>query len=481
MSELSEKLEYYMNVKGLNLAELSKRSQIDRSTVFQYLKGKRPLHSREQFQQITAQMLLTPEEQEDLDQAYEITRIGRSRYLRRKKVGEIIASLFTIDQYPEQYQGQGMEMTSLKDCMVVRGELEVSRALSRLLTDVCLRGGKRLDVLVQPSCRMAMGLLFMLHDYVPSELSIRQIICLDTNQGGDGCYNLDAMRSILQCGIAFRNYQALYYYGNVSEHFGHMNILPYLFCTDRYAVFVASDGKSGMVYANSDVVSYLGDEFRKMAAKCRPLMESGDVVEQWQRHGIAMPMNYIGGNSYEVTSGVCTVQFWNKALIERYLNPGIPGYERLKEMLCDYVKALYEGKRKGHVTVIMNGESVRAFIQTGILREYPSEFMTGNVTVEDRRYLLKCMLEAMEEGWYRICMVSEECFRISERWEIVANQGRQVFLQYSIGQDFRVFDLREPDVSEAFYDYMEHLSQGDDVLDGESSAAQIWEWMEEYL
>ena len=52
MSVLSEKLKYYIDRKGQNIAGLAKKSKIERSTLYQYIKGKRPLQNRVQLETI---------------------------------------------------------------------------------------------------------------------------------------------------------------------------------------------------------------------------------------------------------------------------------------------------------------------------------------------------------------------------------------------------------------------------------------------
>ena len=46
MSVLSEKLSYFVDQRGRNMAELAKRCGIERSTFYQYLRGRRPLQNR---------------------------------------------------------------------------------------------------------------------------------------------------------------------------------------------------------------------------------------------------------------------------------------------------------------------------------------------------------------------------------------------------------------------------------------------------
>lgn len=84
MSVLSEKLKYFIDQKGLSIADLARSSGIERSTLYQYIKDRRPLQNRVQLESIMADLHLTPDERADVLEAYEITRIGMKNYNRRR-------------------------------------------------------------------------------------------------------------------------------------------------------------------------------------------------------------------------------------------------------------------------------------------------------------------------------------------------------------------------------------------------------------
>lgn len=98
MSVLSEKLQYYVDQRGQNIAELAKRCRIERSTLYQYLKGRRPLQNRMQLEALMSELHLAPDERAEVLEAYEITRIGIRKYNRRYKVKELLDSLLTVEE-----------------------------------------------------------------------------------------------------------------------------------------------------------------------------------------------------------------------------------------------------------------------------------------------------------------------------------------------------------------------------------------------
>src|SRR5699024_10504108 len=98
MSILSERLKYFVEQKGYSIADLAGRSGIERATLYQYLKGSRPLKNHVHLETLMAELQLTPDERQEVLEAYEITQIGQVQYNRRCKVMEILNSLLTIEE-----------------------------------------------------------------------------------------------------------------------------------------------------------------------------------------------------------------------------------------------------------------------------------------------------------------------------------------------------------------------------------------------
>lgn len=481
MSVLSEKLSYFVEQRGRNMAELAKRCGIERSTLYQYLRGRRPLQNRGQLEAVMSELHLTPDERAEVWEAYEITRIGVRNYNRRCKVREILDSLLTVEEgalprqpaEPEEAPGEPAGPGLL------RGELEVNRVVNQVVRKAAAQG-ETLKLLAQPDYSLLMESLLLAEG--PAQARVIHIICLEADSGQDGCRNLENVRRILRYGVGIRRYEPRYYYGKAMEHYGVMNVMPYLIVTPHCAIQIASDRKAAIFHEDREVVAYLGEAFDKMYQQSRPLMTSmdgfGGRQAQWA-------MEYVKSIDFsraiEMCSGLCSIQFWDEGLIRKYMNPQAPGYASMIEEYIAYTAALYQAKKQGQVTVLMNGAVVEAFLQTGVFREYPAVFFAKPVSPADRRELIRRILQAVEEGWYHIRMVPAEEFSLGYRWEVLIHQGKNLMLQYSSQNYFRVFQFEETDILDAMYDFLESLSVKETVLDDSQSAALLRQWVEKYL
>lgn len=77
------------------MSDLSRRCKIERSTLYQYINGKRPLQNLDHLKNIMLELHLSPDEKVDILEAYQIGKIGIEKYKRREKVKKIISSLIT--------------------------------------------------------------------------------------------------------------------------------------------------------------------------------------------------------------------------------------------------------------------------------------------------------------------------------------------------------------------------------------------------
>lgn len=502
MSILSECLDYFVKKKEQNIAELAKKCRVDRSTMYQYIRGKRPLQNQELLETILAELRLTPEERSKAMQAFEVTQVGEEKYYRRKKVKELFASLLTLEESGARKLIEERDEKALKSSAVsvartkenqmesifgakseeirmLNGEVEVQKGIHAILRSALEEGGP-VNLFLQPGTMIFLYTINAIYECA-SASPIRHILCLNTNSAPMEYDTLDVVKSIMRCGVAIKEYSPYYYYGNTSEHYGMMNILPYFIVTDDCAVQIAVDGKIAIVHRKEQIHQYFKDSFSRMLQLCYPLMKSKVGLDRRLTWGMDYASAYHYERTIEVSSGLCSLQFWNRDLIETYLNPLIPGYKDLLEGLVRYTALLYEVKKKDQIVILMNSRYVLEFIQTGVFREYPEVFFVSPLEKKDRKYLLEQIFQAIEEGWYHIRLLEENEFPLDYRWETVSHQNGRLYMQYCIHDQFRIFELEIPEVTDAVYDYLQNLSESRTVMGEEASEELMRRWLKEYL
>lgn len=503
MSILSECLDYFVKKKGQNIAELAKKCRVDRSTMYQYIHGKRSLQNMKLLETILAELRLTPEERAKAMQAFEVTRVGEEKYYRRKKVKEVFASLLTLEEsenrkLPEKSAEETQKESSMpsgsaedrqkklfmpsgriEEVRILNGEVEVQKGIYAVVL-AALEREEPVNLFLQPGSMMFLYTINAIYENA-TKSPITHIICLNTNVVPMEWDTLEIVKSILRCGVALREYRPFYYYGIPSEHYGMMNILPYFIVAGNCAVQIAVDGKNAIVHRKEQICQYFQESFARMLQLCYPLMKSKVGLDRRLSWGMNYADDYHSERTIEVSSGLCSLQFWNRKLIETYLNPSIPGYRDLLEGIVRYTARLYEVKKNDQILILMNFRYVLEFVQTGVIREYPELFFVSPLKEQDRRYLLEQIVQAMEEGWYHVRFLEENEFPLDYRWEVVVHQDGRLYMQYCIREQFRIFEFEIPEVTDAVYDYLQNLSESRTVMDEETSKAWMERWMKEYL
>ena len=498
MSVFSEKLTTYVEKKGQNTTDLAKKCDIDRSTMFQYLKGKRPLLSQKHKKAIFIQLRLTPEEQEDLNQAYEITMVGETRFRQRRKVREILENLLTIKDIPlpecsddiAPMVSSSMPVSAEKIDELISSDIEISKLFStesevnfaiHYIITKAITNSTHLNLLIQPEYEF-MNTELTLPEWNSSPCMVTQIICMDSCTEKDDCLdNLGRIQQVLRSGTAIKNYEPLYFYSSSAEHYGIMNLMPNLILTDNCALQISSDRKAAILHTDRDIIGYFFRSFQKMKSYCNIFMEKFDGLESMTKwwSSTTNEISFEGG--YEMCSGLCSIQFWDEYLINKYINKNLPGCDALVNALISYTGYLYSRKMKAQTTVIMNPSYVIEFIRTGCMKEYPALYFNGCIEPEDRRYLIEKIIKAAKEGWYHIRFMRPEIFPIDHRWELASYSTGKLALQYSSGNQFRMFLFQERDIVDAFYDYLESTSGSADVCETDEAITQLQTWINEYL
>ena len=482
MSILTDRLNYYIDKRKERVSELARRCGMDRATLHQYLSDRRPLKNRAHLEALMTELHLTPNERTDVEEAFEIYVVGERTYHRRRKMEEILSSLPFIENEQEATP-TARDIQLLKDNEIpgiLVGELEINRFLNRLFQDATKRE-KDIFLLTQPDDNALTESLILLRRFSKTARVVH-LICMESDCGPDGCRNLTLLQEALRCSISIRNYEPRYFYGKETEHYGIMNLLPHLVLTDRLAVQRSADRKTALIHRNAEVIGYFMETFQTISRRSRPLMLGLDFLSQQPvQWGLTNMKQLLKSYHIEMCFGLCSVHYWDREMVHKYINPALPGSEVLAEQYADYFPAVLEAKKKYQTSLLTNAFGVEEFIRTGIIREYPPIFFCKPVEPEDRKILVGKVIQAIHEGWYHLHIAPQDKFPLTYRWELCAYQTNNFLLQYSSVDQFLVFQIDEPDILNAAWDYVTNLLSHPDILSEEQSAAFLRDLADRYL
>ena len=90
MSTFSDLFSLFIKSREINVSALTAYCNLDRSTMYKLINGKRTPTSKELVRQIASFMNLNPVETQELVDAYLLTKVGWEAYYRRKNVLDFI-------------------------------------------------------------------------------------------------------------------------------------------------------------------------------------------------------------------------------------------------------------------------------------------------------------------------------------------------------------------------------------------------------
>ena len=113
MSEFSQLLSNHIHNKKVTIYALAQYCNVDRSSIYKIIRGKRLPSTISTIEQISEFIHLTPLEHEELLETYQITLIGADNYYRRKDVMNFLTNFaentrsvpmhYSIADFTEQF------------------------------------------------------------------------------------------------------------------------------------------------------------------------------------------------------------------------------------------------------------------------------------------------------------------------------------------------------------------------------------------
>ena len=395
MTSFSALLSSFVEQKHIQIHPLTLYCNVDRSTMYKYINGKRLPPRQELVERIADYMRLSPSEHEELMTAWMIAQVGEEAYYNRKNVENFILhfpDVSKIDPVPISASAGTPDRGIPADCQALASQTAVNSAGSRMILSEARKEDGRLALLLQPDNEYLFHFLTSLGESECS-LSIEQILCLN-NSGhlnkSNQSLNLLYLQAVLPLYIRTLNYNVYYYYDSVESHFSSFNGLPCLILTSEAAVACTSDYRTGIFYSQSETVQLLWELFRGYKEKCsllfHPVSSIVDELNMLRALGKSSEINYA------IQPEPCLVPFLTPDLVKKYVRQDLPDHDELVSLLIDFLAYQKQGILSQRFHVYHTLEGIRSFLDTGKLYEIP-EGLYHPFSPEDRRLLVSRMLE----------------------------------------------------------------------------------------
>lgn len=468
MSEFSNTLSYFIKSRNISVSALVKYCELDRSTMYKFINGKRNPASRMLVEKLAEYMNLNPVETTALLEAYQLTEVGEEAYYSRKGVLDFVLSIgdlrfqFTPESYPNKFIDISSDSNlSPADCTPLSGRLAVSSAIHMILQAEASRKDGVVFLFAQPEHLQMLDIAASL-SWLDQSIRIDHILCIDNSQNlvkSQRNYNLNCLLKILPFFGTRHQYRPFYYYDNVNSHFNNLNFMPCAFITFDAAVICSSDTQKGILFHQSESIALLKEAYISMLSSVRPLMTAFTPsplnfhLKYFSKEFRNVP------DHYTLQAVPCIIPYFTRELADKYVPANFPNRLEFLQNLQQYIKEF--PMKKFHTYFTRKG--LQAFLRTGYVSEIPS-YICSKIEFPDRIYLLQKLVNAAENGTdIRMLKGKLENFPANFYLSISGPSG-YFMLTNSPEQSPAYFFLKEQKLLHAFHDFAESLEQGEFLL-----------------
>lgn len=330
MSVFSDTLTRYIEHKNIKVFSLAKYCNLDRSTMYKILNGKRNPPSSEVFEKMTQFMHLTPIEYNFLKETLEITQVGPDTYYTRKSVEnficqfpdqpatDITGSSFSPDPVSEQCQ---------TDCISLVSQQHIDYYVHQMILSESVHADGKIAMFIQPDYKFLFSLLASLH--ASASLKIDHIFCVGTEYAftkDHQLINLKYLREIFPLYMAGLNYSLWYYYDRIQSHYYNFNLFPCMILTSDAAILCSSDYQNGIFIKSPDVVQLLWNQFISYKEQCSLFFRPAPLTPENHRAVIDSMFDtfYDQNDLIGIQPEPCLTPFFTGNLLHEIFNYDLP-------------------------------------------------------------------------------------------------------------------------------------------------------------
>lgn len=459
MSAFSNMLSNLIEQKNIKVFSMVKYCELDRSTMYKIINGKRNPPSLEVLNKMSQFMCLTPTEYQQFREAWEITRIGPETYYRRKSVENFIR------HFPEQpvtdFSRQGLfpeisPIDSSTGCVALTSAQHVNSCVHQMLLAEAGKEFGRIGLYLQPDYHF---LFTLLPSLMPAgNLQISHLMCISNEAAFTEDHQLlilEYLREIFPIYMTNLDYTLLYYYDQIQSHYHNMNLFPCMILTSGSALICTSDYQTGIFYQSGEIVNVLWNLYNSYLEKCtRVFRASGVTLENHQELLNSLYGSYSNDAVYGIQPEACLTPFLTGKLLRDIFNYDLPDAENTIQAA---EQAFLKNKQKlqtGQLFIYSTGDGLLQFLRTGRISDIPDIFYHP-LTIRQRIDMLLQIREGCRKQAYRF--LKQPLNHLPRNLHLsIFGQTANILFQKNNGQN-AILQITENRLINIFRDYLENI------------------------
>lgn len=180
MSVFSDMLKNYIHEKDVKVGALAHYCQLERSTIYKFINGKREPMSAELVEQITYFIKLTPLETHQLRESWKMARMGEDAYYIRKSVEHFLCDFPNKSTPPScdftpPHANLVKRLSPTQNCLLLNSRQAIDSSVHQILLSEAAKPNGKIALFLQPDYPFLLHLL----STIQPEACILPFLCRD--------------------------------------------------------------------------------------------------------------------------------------------------------------------------------------------------------------------------------------------------------------------------------------------------------------
>lgn len=459
MSDFSGLLKEFLARKNKNVISMAKYCNTDKSTMYKFLKASRTPASAELVSKMAAYLQLTPNEEAEFMEAYEIAQEGKVVYYRRKEVEAFLRTSFERNELVPGLKAEAGD-EPLHSIRILDDQDAVENYLYKVILSEVQKDHGRLQLYITDTDdRFSRFLANTLQNYPEAAMDYIVVINDDTFEymrDDSGYMNLKKLKYILPMAAYGKNRNFYYQYGMVSV--SEDRFLPYftnILFSENTVVMFSGEHRRAMVITDPVICNEYRKLFSESLSVSKKLILFADDLEQVFHYLAELSFSNVGA---KMIFEMCPCFFDNvtEELLKDKVIQGIPMRDELISEVLAYTEYNKSVIQSGTVTLIHCFEGYRDFMENGLLRDIPSK-MYIPLNMNERIEMLERYIKSIKKN--DLYVLKEPIGPVQNGIYVFLYDQSLMFQFLDSTGSLKIMRLDEFSYFEAFQDYMESLIQ----------------------
>ena len=469
MSIFSEKLKSIIQEKHIVINDMAKKCQIDHSTFYKILNGKRLPVSKALIVRMAEYLNLSPDESEPLFELYDVMKLGEETFYQRKYVKEFIEKL-NVEKELNILSGAGT-LEFQEGTFAIEGADSVNKIVEHIVKGEYEKAG-RVRMICQSDYDFLYTILCMNKEN--PKFMLEHILCLENDSSCSGSVNMKSIGRIAPLLKESFDYHLMYFYDRIQARTGRMSLFPHMILGENQAILLSFDYTRGLYYTDKPSVEMLGNIFRECREYVKPfvlydaelsdlkaVMEDEALNEPNQCY-ILCPAPYFGH--------LCEPELWVSLLKQ-----DLPNREEMEQFLkADNQPFMVKKVRESVIYSYFTREGCEDFYFRGHVVDRLSDFC-NIMPKEERKKLIQKVLNEIRDGRMKTRLLKREQLKMNRDFYLVLfNDTLTSCTVKRRNQSYAMMTFKENMICRAIYDFMTSLDDSG-MVESEEETVQYLE------